>query len=168
MVGVQAPGPLSTMGSWDLPLHLSPGTRSSCSLPDWGLEKYYPQSWKPRKRPSQAIGKSSAWGAWVVLSVEHPTSAQATIPWFLSSRPMTDSLLSLQSLLRIFCPPLSLCPSPGRACFLSLSQKHKNKQTMPHSKSQPWLWDVVGLILYCLPGLETLGQQRLVKNWRNL
>ena len=38
------------------------------------------------------------WGAWVTQWVEHPTSAQVMISWFVSSRPALSSVLTAQSL----------------------------------------------------------------------
>ena len=38
------------------------------------------------------------WGAWVVQSVKHPTSAQVMISWSVSSIPATGSVLTAQSL----------------------------------------------------------------------
>ena len=45
-------------------------------------------------------------GAWMAQVVEHLTSAQVMISGFVSSSPA--SLLSVQNLVQILCPPLSL------------------------------------------------------------
>ena len=37
-------------------------------------------------------------GAWVALSVKHPTSAQVMISWFVRSSPTSGSVLTAQSL----------------------------------------------------------------------
>ena len=52
---------------------------------------------------------------WVVQSVKCLTSAQVMISKFMSSSPTSGSLLSVQSLLRILCPPRRPYP-----CHLSL------------------------------------------------
>ena len=62
------------------------------------------------------------WGAWVSQSVKHPTLAQVTISWFVSSSPMSGSVLTAQSLE----PPLdSVSPSLSAPRLLAfcLSQK---------------------------------------------
>ena len=41
--------------------------------------------------------------------------------------PMSGSALIIQSLLRILCLPLSLCPSPTRTLYLSLKITKPNK-----------------------------------------
>ena len=56
---------------------------------------------------------------WVAQLVECLTSAQVMISRFVSSSPASGLLLSAQSPLWIFCPPLSL-PIPD-SCILSLS-----------------------------------------------
>ena len=61
-------------------------------------------------------------GTWVVQSVKRQTSAWAMISWFMSSSPVSGSVLVAQSL-----DPASdsvspsLSPSPTRALSLSLS-----------------------------------------------
>ena len=69
------------------------------------------------------IEREGTRGAWAAQSVERPTSAQVMILWFVSSSPVSGSLLTAQSLLQIPCPCLSL-PLP----HLSLSQKLKTKK----------------------------------------
>ena len=68
-------------------------------------------------------------GAWVVQSVEHPTSAKFMISWFMSSSPALGLLLSA-------CPfvpfgssvPFSLCPAPlAHSLFLSNNKINKNR-----------------------------------------
>ena len=71
----------------------------------------------------------AAWGVWGALSVKRPTSAQVTISRSVSSSPVSGSVLTARSLepaSESVSP--SLCPSPARALFLSLSLK--NKQTL--------------------------------------
>ena len=74
-------------------------------------------------------------GAWVAQSVEHPTSAQVMISRFVSSSPMSGSVLTAQSLEPapdsvssslsdphlILCVRLSLSLSFPHSCSLSLS-----------------------------------------------
>ena len=60
-------------------------------------------------------------GTRVAQSVELPTSAQVTILAFVSSRPVSGSVLSAQSVTQLLCPPLSL-PLPN-LCALSVSLK---------------------------------------------
>ena len=61
-------------------------------------------------------------GAWVAQSVEHPTSAQVVISWFVGSSPVSGSVLTAQSLEPASdSVSLSLCPSPTHT--LSVSQK---------------------------------------------
>ena len=61
-------------------------------------------------------------------SVKRPTSAQVMISWFMSSSPMSGSVLTAQSLepASDLCIPLSLCPSPAHTLSLPLSQKKIN------------------------------------------
>ena len=62
------------------------------------------------------------WGAWVAQSVKHPTSAQVMISRFMSSSPVSGSVLTARSLEPVsesVSPSLSLpLPTP-----LALSQK---------------------------------------------
>ena len=69
-------------------------------------------------------------GAWVVQSVKRPTLAQVMILRFVSSSPTSGSPLSVQSLLRVLCPLLSLYPS--LTCSLSLTKINK---TLKKNKS---------------------------------
>ena len=67
-------------------------------------------------------------GTWVAQLVERPTSAQVTILWFVSSSPVSGSVLTAQSLE----PPSdsvfpSLSAPPTHALSLSLSLKNKEK-----------------------------------------
>ena len=68
------------------------------------------------------------WGAWVVQSVERPTSAQLMISWFVSWRPASSSVLTAQSLEpasdSVF-PSLSLCTFPAHVLSLSISKINK-------------------------------------------
>ena len=76
---------------------------------------------------------SSAWGSdkslkfrgtWVAQMVKHLTLAQVMILRFVGSSPVSDSVLTAQSLEPVsdcVCVCLSLCPSPARS--LCLSQK---------------------------------------------
>ena len=41
---------------------------------------------------------SKSWGTWVAQLVKRPTSAQVMISWFVSSSPVSDSVLTAQSL----------------------------------------------------------------------
>ena len=65
------------------------------------------------------------WGAWVAQSVKRLTSARVLISRFVSSSPVSGSVLSAQGLLRILCLPNSLCPSLAHALSLLLSLKKK-------------------------------------------
>ena len=62
-------------------------------------------------------------------SVKHPTLAQVTISWFVSSSPVSDSVLTAQSL-----EPASdsvspsLCALPSLVLSFSLTQINKNKK----------------------------------------
>ena len=62
-------------------------------------------------------------GTWVAQLVKCLTLAQVMISQFVSSSPLSGSLLSAQSLLCILCPPLSL-PLPHT---LALKNKQKKK-----------------------------------------
>ena len=67
-------------------------------------------------------------GAWVAQSVEHPTSAQVTIPQFVGSSPVSGSVLTARSLEPAsdsVSPSLSL-PLP-RSCSISLCLSKINK-----------------------------------------
>ena len=67
-------------------------------------------------------------GTWVTQSVNHPTSIQVTILWFVSLSPMLGSVVtgwSLEPASDSVSPSLSLCPSPAHTLFLSLSLKNK-------------------------------------------
>ena len=66
-------------------------------------------------------------GTWVAQLVKHLTSAQVMISRFLGSSPMSGSLLSAQSLLRILCLPLSVPPLLVLSLSLSKTNKHKRK-----------------------------------------
>ena len=63
-----------------------------------------------------------AWGTWVAHSVEHPTSAQVMIPWFMSSSPMSGSVLTVWSLLGVLSLSLSLSLSPLPPLALCISK----------------------------------------------
>ena len=70
------------------------------------------------------------WGTWMAQSVKHPTLAQVMISQFVSSSPMSGSVLTAQSLepaLDSVSPPLSLPLPLARARSLSLSLSLKNK-----------------------------------------
>ena len=67
-----------------------------------------------------------SWGAWVVLLVKHPTSAQVTISRFVGSSPASGSVLTAQNLEPAsgsVSPSLS-APPPLMLC-LSLSKINK-------------------------------------------
>ena len=71
------------------------------------------------------------WEAGVAQSVEHPTSAQVMISWFVGSSPTSGSVLTAQSLKPVsdsVSPSLS-APPPLMLC-LCLSLSVKNKQTL--------------------------------------
>ena len=69
-----------------------------------------------------------AWGSWMAQLVEHWTSAQAMISQFVSLSPTSGCVLTVQSLLRILCPPLSLpLPHLGSVC-ISLKSKYTFKK----------------------------------------
>ena len=85
------------------------------------LELYFPTSL--RGKQYQAFKKEKR-GAWVVQSVERPTSAQVMISLSVSSSPASGSVLTAQSLEPAsdsVSPSLS-DPPPFMLC-LSLSQK---------------------------------------------
>ena len=64
-------------------------------------------------------------GDWVAQLVDPPTLAQVMISQFVSSSPISGSLLTVWSLLRILCPPLS-APFPlMHMCAHSLKNKQK-------------------------------------------
>ena len=66
------------------------------------------------------------WGARVAQLVEHPTSAQVIISWFVGLSPALGSVLTAQSLEpALDSVPPSLCPSPAHALSISLSVKNK-------------------------------------------
>ena len=67
-----------------------------------------------------------AQGAWVVQSVEHPTSAHFVISQFVSWSPALGSLLSVQSLEPALDPllPTPLSAPPLIVRSLSLTNKH--------------------------------------------
>ena len=79
------------------------------------------------------------WGIWVAQSVEHLTSAQVMISQFVSSSPVSGSVLTAQTLepaLDSVSP--SLCPSPTRALSLSkinIKNSKKKKEYQKVSKS---------------------------------
>ena len=75
--------------------------------------------WTHNLHHSQKSTQNGLRNVWVAQSVKHLTSAQVMISWFMSSNPTSSSLLSAQSLLQIFCLPLS-APLPP---VLSLSKK---------------------------------------------
>lgn len=88
-------------------------------------------------------------GAWVALSFKPPTSAQAIISRFVSSRPALGSLLSAQEPLQTLCPPPSLpspVPNPTHALFISkinIKKKyihifHKNNIQLSFFCSRSW------------------------------
>ena len=62
------------------------------------------------------------WGAWVVKSVKHPTSAQVMILWFVGLSPTSGSVLTAWSLIRDSVSP-SLYSSPAHTLSLSLKNK---------------------------------------------
>ena len=64
--------------------------------------------------------KETIWGAWVAQSVKRPTSAQVMISRFVSSSPMSGSVLTAQSL-----EPASdsVSPSPSAPPPLALKNK---------------------------------------------
>ena len=70
-------------------------------------------------------------GAWVAPSVEHPASARVMISWFVGSSPVSDFVLTAQSLEPVSysvspslsAPPLlTLCLSVSVSSSLSLSK----------------------------------------------
>ena len=65
-------------------------------------------------------------GAWVAQLVEHLTSAQVMISWFVGSSPASGSVLTAQSLESV---SDSVSPSPSALplCSLSLSLSKINK-----------------------------------------
>ena len=60
-------------------------------------------------------------GAWVAQLIKCLTLAQVMISQFVSSSPLSGSLLSAQSLLQVLCLSVSLSAPP--TLVLSLSQK---------------------------------------------
>ena len=69
---------------------------------------------------NENLENENSWGAWVAQSVKHLTSAQVMISQFVSSSPMSGSVLTAQSL-----EPASNCvsPSPSVPPLLAFSQK---------------------------------------------
>ncbi|XP_044909606.1 band 4.1-like protein 1 isoform X15 [Felis catus] len=68
--------------------------------------------------------KTTAWGAWVAQSVEHPTSAQVMISRFVGSSPASGSVLTAQSLEPASDPVSpSLSALPPFVLCLAVSQK---------------------------------------------
>ena len=68
--------------------------------------------------------------SWVVLSVKHQALAQVIISLFMSSNPMSISVLTAQSLEPAsdsMSLSLSLCPSPTHSLSLCLSLSRINK-----------------------------------------
>ena len=84
--------------------------------------------------------KPGSWGTWVAQSVERPTLAQVMILWFVSSSPVSSSVLTAQSL-----EPASdsLSPSlsapPLLVLSLSKTKKPKNK-TQNLAPNSPPAW----------------------------
>ena len=74
---------------------------------------------------------TAPWGAWMVQSVKHLTSAQVMISWFVGSSPVSGSVLTGQSLepaldsvsLSLF---LSLCLSTAYTLSLSFSKINRH------------------------------------------
>ena len=76
----------------------------------------------------KAFKNALSWGAWVAQSVKYLTAAQVKISWFLSSSPVSGSVLTAPSLERAsdsVSPSLSAPPLLGLTLppSLSLSQK---------------------------------------------
>ena len=72
------------------------------------------------------------WSTWVAQLVEHLTLAQVMISQFVNSSPASGLLLSVQSLLWIFCSPLYFCPSPPIPSHPKINktlEKFKKKKT---------------------------------------
>ena len=68
---------------------------------------------------------------WVAQWVQHPTSAQVTISWFVGSSPALGLVLTAQSLEPAsdsVSLSVSLCPSSAHALSLSFSFKNKQKK----------------------------------------
>ena len=66
-------------------------------------------------------------GTWVTQSVEHPTSAEVIISWFMGSSPPSGSVLTAQSLEPAsdsVSPSLSALPPFARSLSLSFKNKH--------------------------------------------
>ena len=68
------------------------------------------------------VKDEQVWDAWLAQLVKHLTSAQVMISRSVSSSPTLVSQLSAQSLLQIFCLPLSLLLTTLCVC-VCLSQK---------------------------------------------
>ena len=69
-----------------------------------------------------------SWGSWVAQSVEHLTSAQVMISWFVSLSPASGSVLtawSLEPASDSLSPSLSAPPLLALCLFLSLSKINK-------------------------------------------
>ena len=66
-----------------------------------------------------------AWGAWVAQSVKHPTSAQVMILWFVSSSPVSGSVMTAQSLEPASDSVSPSLSAPSTAHVLSLSLKNE-------------------------------------------
>ena len=74
--------------------------------------------------------KIKNWGTWVAQLVKRLTSAQVMISQLVCFGLCADSSgqLGAWSLLQILCLPLSLCPAPAHALFLSVSKINKHKK----------------------------------------
>ena len=71
-------------------------------------------------------------GTWVARLVDHPAWAQVMISQFVSLSPTSGSLLSVQGLLQILCPPISLpLPCSCSLPLLKINIKKKKNRTKP-------------------------------------
>ena len=79
-------------------------------------------------RVLKSLGNLWPWGAWWLsgLSIQLLISAQVMISWFVSWSPVSDSALTMQSLLGIFCLLLSLPLPHSHSLSLKINKLKKD------------------------------------------
>ena len=80
---------------------------------------------KGGKQETETNQETDSWGTRMAQLVKQPTSAQVLISRFVSLSPVSDSVLTVQSLEPASDSVVSLsrCPSPSHALPLSLRNK---------------------------------------------
>ena len=127
-----APGWLSQLsvqlliwfGSWCLVHEIKPWTRLCADSVEPAWDSLFPSLSLCLSHPPSKINikkKNQSGAPRVAQSVKCPTSAQIMISWFMSWSPPSGSLLSVQSLLQLFCPSLSLCTPHWFSVSISLN-----------------------------------------------